>query len=394
MQMNTIASPYKKVLPRTGNTKIITGGRAYFDIIVNHIRSAKRFIHIQYYIIDDDETGRMILDELLVAAQRGVEIYILADGYASQNLAPDFFKKMEEANIRFKYFEPLLRSKYFYFGRRLHHKIFLVDMEVAIVGGINISNKYNDLPGKPAWLDFAVEVTGEITRDLCILCWKSWNRFPKNMTLTPCEKLNIVFDQSQHQSNIKLLRNDWVRRKMQISDSYYTMFAVAQKEVILLSSYFLPGTKLRRQMIKCMQRGVKISVVTTANSDVPISKSAERWLYDWLLRYNINIYEYHKTILHGKLGICDDNWFSLGSYNINDISAYASIELNLEIKDPQKTLELKNKINTIIKEDCTLITQDMHRSKTPLYIQFINFCAYESIRLLYYLFTFYFTQKE
>ena len=77
--MNTIVSPYKKVLPRTGNTKIIIGGRAYFDIIVNHIRSAKRFIHIQYYIIDDDETGRMILDELLVAAQRGVEIYILAD---------------------------------------------------------------------------------------------------------------------------------------------------------------------------------------------------------------------------------------------------------------------------------------------------------------------------
>lgn len=392
--MNKIISHYKTVLPRSGNTQIISGGKEYFDVLIAHIRSARLFIHLQYYIIDDDETGDLILNELIAAAHRGVEIYILADGYASQNLTSLFLKKMDDAHIRFKYFEPLLRSKYFYFGRRLHHKIFLADMQVALIGGINISNKYNDLPGKPAWLDFAVEVTGEITRDLCILCWKSWNRFPKNMTLTPCEKMNIEFDPSQHRSTIKLLRNDWVRRKMQISDSYFTMFSKAQNEVILLSSYFLPGSKLRRQMIKCLQRGVKITVVTTAHSDVPISKSAERWLYDWLLRYKINIYEYQKTILHGKLGICDEEWFSLGSYNINDMSAYASIELNLEIKDPQKTLELKNKINKIIEEDCILITQDAHRSKTPLYIQFINFCAYESIRLVYYLFTFYFTQKE
>lgn len=392
--MNKIAAPYKKVLPRSGNTRIIQGGKEYFEALINHIRSASQFIHMQYYIIDDDETGSSVLNELIAAAQRGVEIFVLVDGYASQSLSKGLIKKMEAVRIRFKYFEPLLRSKYFYFGRRLHHKIFLADMQVGIVGGINISNKYNDLPGKPAWLDFAVEVTGEITRDLCILCWKSWNRFPSQMTLTPCEKINIEFDPGQHQSMIKLLRNDWVRRKMQISDSYSTLFSVAKKEVILLSSYFLPGTKLRRQMIKCLQRGVKITVVTTAHSDVPISKAAERWLYDWLLRYKINIYEYHKTILHGKLGICDEEWFSLGSYNINDISAYASIELNLEIKDSAKTIELKNKINTIISEDCILITPDTHKLKTPLYIQFINFCAYESIRLLYYLFTFYFTQKE
>ena len=113
--MNKIVAPYKKVLPRSGNTRIIQGGKEYFEALINHIRSASQFIHMQYYIIDDDETGSSVLNELIAAAQRGVEIFVLVDGYASQSLSKGLIKKMEAVRIRFKYFEPLLRSKYFYF---------------------------------------------------------------------------------------------------------------------------------------------------------------------------------------------------------------------------------------------------------------------------------------
>jgi cardiolipin synthase len=100
-------------------------------------------------------------------------VYLLADGYASQGLSKKLIHELKDAGVNFRFFEPVYRSKYFYFGRRLHHKILVVDTQYAMIGGINISNRYNDMPGHPAWLDFALFVEGEIAKELCILCWKT-----------------------------------------------------------------------------------------------------------------------------------------------------------------------------------------------------------------------------
>jgi cardiolipin synthase len=94
----------------------------------------------------------------------------MVDGYASQAISKKFIAGIEYAGIQFRFFEPFFKSNQFYFGRRLHYKIFIVDAKIALVGGINISNYYNDLPGQPAWIDFALYAEGAIAKDLCVLC--------------------------------------------------------------------------------------------------------------------------------------------------------------------------------------------------------------------------------
>jgi len=80
--------------------------------------------------------------------------------------------------------------------------------------------------------------------------------------------------------------------------------------------------------------GVIIKVVQAGISDIALSKYAERYMYRWLLRNKVEIYEYQKTVLHGKIAVCDDQWMTVGSYNVNNLSAYASIELNLDVDNP------------------------------------------------------------
>ncbi|MBC7508320.1 MAG: phospholipase [Ferruginibacter sp.] len=392
----------KRVYPKNAGTysiqnkvKVIYGGKEYFDLLLSMINAATESIHLQTYIYDDDATGLLVADALKAAAKREVEVHLLTDGYASQHLSKKFIDGLAEAGVHFRFFEPLLKSHHYYFGRRLHQKVFVADGKYAIVGGRNIADRYNDLPGSTAWLDFALYAAGEVATELCVLCWKTWNGFPVKMDITPCEKKQLVFSFSEHETtSIRVRRNDWVRRKNEISATYIEMLRQSQSHITILCSYFLPGKIIRRLLKHAAKRGVKITVITAGPSDVILAKNAERWLYDWLLRNNIKLYEYQPAILHAKVAVCDGEWLTIGSYNINNISAYASIELNLDVRNATLAGSLDQTMETIIKKDCVAITSEGHIHTKNIFKQFIRWGSYQFIRIAFYVLTFYFKQRR
>ena len=374
--------------------QLIKGGKPYFDTLLQMINNAKESLHLQTYIYDADETGQMVADALVAAVERGVDVYMLVDGYASKSLAKGFIGELRSKGVHVKFFEPLLKSKFFYFGRRMHHKVVVADARFALVGGMNISNRYNDMPGEKAWLDFGVHVEGEIALELCVLCWKAWKGFPKKMKITPCEEKKITFDIPKEEAwPVRMRRQDWVRRKLDISKTYFEMMRTAKTELTIVCSYFLPGKQMRSLISKASRRGVKIRIVAAGRSDVLLSKYAERWLYDWLLRRNVELYEYEKNVLHAKLAICDSGWMTIGSYNLNNISAYATLELNLDIKNENFAKDVETEVEKIIERDCIRITAEHHKKTKNFIIQFARWLSYHFIRVVLYLFTFYFKQR-
>lgn len=393
-----MASIKRKSLPvenSINKVRLIEGGKAYFELLLHLIEQAKESIHLQTYILNDDETGALITDALKAAVKRNVPVHLLADGYASQKLADQFIVSLRDAGINFRFFEPFFKNKNFYFGRRMHHKIFVADSRFALTGGINISDNYNDLPEKMAWLDFALYTEGEIAKDLCVLCWKTWNDFTAEMGITPCEQKKQIFSfADEEKSTVGMRRNDWVRRKNEISGTYINMFRHSKSHITIMCSYFIPGKIIRRLLRDAAKRGVKIKVIVAGISDVAVAKYAERWMYDWLLRNNIELYEYQPTVLHAKIAVCDSEWLTIGSYNLNNISAYASIELNLDVYNAAFALKTENKIEDIIKNDCLAITRERHKKSKNIFVQFIRWTSYQFIRLTFYLFTFYFKHKD
>ncbi len=375
---------------RESSIRLIHSGREYFDLLEELISSAQSRIHLQVYIYDNDQTGKQIADALLAAAQRGVKVFVVADGYASQNLSNGLIIQLQKAGVQFRYFNPLLKSKYFYFGRRMHHKIVVVDGCKAMVGGINISNHYNDTVEHAAWLDWALYVEGEVSERLERVCDDLRKFEILEITKTHLRRGSLPLLDLP----VSIRINDWVRGKKDITASYLKMLRKATSHVTIVSSYLLPGKLLRRNLRVASQRGIKIRLVMAGMSDVITSKYAERYMYRWLLRNNIEIYEYQKNILHGKMAVCDGEWLTLGSYNVNNISAYASIELNLDVHNPAFTKETEQEIETIIQNDCKRITAEEHRSHETLLNQFLERSAYDIFRLMLFLFTFYFKQRE
>ncbi len=375
--------------------RLIRGGKEFFDLLTELIRDARHTVHLQTYIFDDDETGTAVARALKDAVQRGVDVYLLADGYASQVMAQSFIDDLKAAGVHFRFFQPIFKRKSFYVGRRLHHKVLVTDNRYALVGGMNITDRYNDRPGHPAWLDYAVFAEGEIAKELCILCWKTWKNFPPKMEITPCEKNPPVFAFPDGETSlVRMRRNDWVRRKNQISSSYVQMLRHADNHVIILCSYFLPGRVIQKHLFNAAKRGVSIKVILARVSDVPIAKQAERFIYDRLFRNKIEVYEYSGTVLHGKVAVCDTRWVTVGSYNVNNLSAYASIELNLDIYSPVFAKTVEAALEQIILENSVAIKPEEFTKRTNFLKQFIRWVSYQFIKAGIFLFTFYFRHKN
>lgn len=370
--------------------RLIRGGKEYFELIISLIEKATESIHLQTYIYEDDETGRLVADALKAAAKRNIKVYLLVDGYASQALSKNFISDLESAGVHFRFFEPLLKSRHFYFGRRMHHKLLVIDARYAVTGSKNISNRYNDMNGEPAWLDMNLFIEGELVYELCVLCTKTWKGFRVERKLVPCKPYTDLHLAETETTELRMRRNDWLRRKNQISRSYSEMLRRASSHITILCSYFLPGKMMRNLLSSAAQRGVKIKVIVAGKSDVMVSKNAERWLYDWLLRHNIEIYEYEAGVLHAKTAVFDSEWTTIGSYNINVLSAYTSIELNVDVHSTAFAKEVEHTLQDIIENESILITNEKHLKTKNIFKQFVRWLSYQSIRLLFYIVTFYY----
>lgn len=369
--------------------RLVQGGSAYFAELLLLVSRAESSIHLQTYIFEWDNTGRQIARALADASARGVEVFLLVDGYASRQLGEPFLSLIASAGVRFRMFEPIWKSDSFYFGRRLHHKVIVVDARYAMVGGVNISDHYNDLPGDPAWLDWALWVEGEVAADLFRLCVDMWVKFPDEVRKIIQRQRIPEPDRSWH-CPVRVRRNDWVTGKNRISRSYLEMFRDAKQEITMMSSYFLPGRVFKRNMKRASKRGVLIKLILAGTSDVVLAKQAERYMYRWLFRNKIQVYEYPKNVLHGKIAAYDHQWMTVGSYNVNNISAYASIELNLDVKDEVFASSVHEKLEHIIREECVRITEEEYVTHYHYFQRLIQYISYEIVRLIFWMFTFYF----
>lgn len=376
--------------------QLVRSGKDYFDLLKHLLARAEDSVYIQVYIFDDDETGRQVVDELKSAVKRGVRVYLLVDGFGVR-MSHAFIRDICAVGIFFRKFQPLFSGSNIYLGRRLHNKLVVVDGVYSLVGGRNIADYYNDLPGSPAWLDMAVFITGDACAELEKLCVSMWNTvFGKGTKAVPTAQ-EVLESRRQmlelpNDVPVDVRRNDWIRGKTEILNSYYQMFANAQKEVIVMGSYFLPGYKLRKKMQEAARR-CRIVVVVTGVSDIWLAKYAERYLYNWMIRNKIEVYEYTRNVLHAKVALCDESFLTIGSFNVNNISAHVSVELNVDIRAESFVGEVKEILRNIISTDCAKVEKPDFSFSFNLFARLAERVAYETVRLMLYLVTFYYKRS-
>lgn len=366
--------------------RILQSGQPYFARLFQLIEEARYIIHLQFYIFDLDGTGRLVLGALKEASNRGVKIFVVVDAYASEQINKETIAAFTDHGIHIKRFSPINYKGGIKLGRRLHHKIVWVDGKYALIGGINIADKYSGFHGKEPWLDFALEISGPVCINIKKVCdevlHKQWLKQAYRNYRPEAHKDNLPYLS-------RIIQNDFFRRRLQISASYRQAIRHSSESLVIVASYFLPGNGLRRLIKRACDRGVKVTIVLVGMSDVPFIKPAIIWLYDWMFRNKITVYEWQKSVLHGKLAVVDHKWVTLGSFNLNELSDYGSLELNVEVSDEQFAKETENYLEKIIDEGCKLIQPETYKKQKNWIIQFSRWFSYQLVRaVLRFLFLF------
>lgn len=251
--MKNIYKLKKNESAAANHVELMISSKNYFHKLKELIDNAEYYIHLQTYIFKDDATGKYIQRALIHAAHRGVKIYLLIDAYGSSGLSKEFIKEMTEAGIAFRFYGQLFKGLKVHLSRRMHHKIFVADGVFSIVGGINISDNYNDTPGGPAWLDFAIVCKGPVSMELLLVCLRKWKR--KHIKKMPMEFITARNNHEQHSHGcfVYVRENDPLLNKNQVSKTYRKAFRSAEKEIIMVGGYFIPGFAFRQLMKKALK---------------------------------------------------------------------------------------------------------------------------------------------
>jgi len=359
---------------------LLQSGEPFFATVEKIIDEASHFIHFQAFLIDEDETGIRIFNALIRASKRGVRTYLLLDAYGTKYLSKELVDSVENSGILFRFFSPTLVTKGFQLSLRLHSKVVLADGEVAVIGGMNFADRYHGTPSRKEWLDFAVTVRGPECIQILAILKRIWNktfisreeRSRETITMPVLYKENV---------KLRILQNNWYRNKMEILKSYRSAVRHANDHILILASYFLPGRNERKLLKNASLRGVDITIVLAAESDAPMFDRATQFLYDFILRSKIRIYEYLPSNLHAKVATVDGKWSTVGSYNLNHVSDYASIEINVGILDERFAQDFEKTIREIIKNDCREVTFEEYKRRRTWYNRLSDWFSYQMIRL-------------
>jgi len=361
--------------------ELLQSGESFFASVEKIIDEAKHFIHFQTYIIDEDETGVRIIDALIRAAGRGIRTYLLLDSYGTGYLSKSLIDRIEGSGILLRFFSPTFIKKGFQLSLRLHSKVILADGDVAIIGGMNFANRYHGSPAKKAWLDFAVMMRGPECAYILDILKKLWNKAFISRNERSREMISGTISYTDN-VKLKVLQNNWYRNKIEILNSYRNAFKHSHDRMIIFASYFLPGRNERKLLRNASLRGVDITIVLAAESDAPMFERATHFLYDFILRNNIKIFEYLPSNLHAKVATVDGEWSTIGSYNMNHLSDYASVELNVGILDKGFTLQFEEKLKEIIRTDCRQVTFEEYNRHRNLFTRIRGWLSYQMIRLM------------
>jgi cardiolipin synthase len=371
----------------TGNSKhysspnyvrLLRSGRDYFQQLETLLSSAKVEIHLQTYVFEADETGLRIIEALRQAAQRGVLVYVLLDTFGSPGIPPRVAEDLRNNGVQLQFFGRFFSKGKFHLGRRLHRKVTVIDGATALVGGINISNHYNHIGKRLPWLDYALEVQGTTARRLRRICRERWknNKYRKTLKSVRLPALPDSGNESEAIA-VGITQNDFLRRKSDIAIAYRQAIRHSKKEILLVGAYFLPGLRARRLLKKAISRGVEIHCIFAAASDVMLSVYAREFLYQWMLRNGLHIHEYTPSNVHGKLMLCDGHWMSIGSFDLNSLSTYSNIELNLELKNEHFIADVRRELMDVINNECKPVTSENYRLRTSSLRKLKCWCSYQ-----------------
>jgi cardiolipin synthase len=330
--------------------ELYTEGEPKYRAVAEAIAAARHHVHLEYYIWENDHTGRRLRDQLVARAQAGIEIRVIVDGTGSLGVRRSFFDPLRQAGGRVVWFNPLsllhIRRRRADF--RTHRKIVVCDGRVGFTGGMNVADTETaEFTGAAAWRDTHLRIEGSAVRVLQRVFAEDWlyatgDELPTGTAYYPSEP-------GDGGEVVQIVASGPDLDAFAIHKLFFAAINRAETRVWLTTPYFLPDDAILSALMSAAMRGLDVRVIVPERSDSRFVDLAARSYFPELITAGARVYEYRPRFVHAKTFVIDDDVAIVGTANLDNRSFRLDFEVAAVLYGPA----MNGQLDTVFQADLT-----------------------------------------
>ena len=346
---------------------LLLSGQQKFDDMFCAIRQAKSSIHLEYFNFRNDSIAMLLFDLLREKAKEGVEVRAMFDGFGNdsnnQPLKKHHLKPLREDGIDIVEYSPIRFPWLNHIYGRDHRKIVVIDGQIAYTGGMNVADYYikgTEQVGE--WRDMHCRIEGQAVNDLQAIFLRIWNRsthqnvsgmkYYRGGTLTVFNGLKPDTTYTAGHKMVGIINREPGVTPEIMRTFYINAIDHAKDSIHIINPYFTLIPSVTRALTRAARRGVKVEVMLSAKSDIPLTPDVALYQARKLMKRGVHIWLYQPGFHHSKIIMVDGRFCTVGSTNLDARSLKCDFEENAVIVDPATTAELdrmfaRDKLNSI-----------------------------------------------
>lgn len=359
---------------------LLMSGQEKFDDMFKAIRQAKSSVHLEYFNFRNDSIASLLFDILREKRKEGVEIRAMFDGFGNDSnnqplkkyhlkaLRDDSIKIVEYDPIRFPWINKI-------FGRD-HRKIVVIDGQIAYTGGMNVADYYiKGTPQVGEWRDMHCRIEGDAVNELQKIFIRIWNRvtgenihgikYYRGGTMTKFEGLKPDTTSTAGKKMVGIITREPHRTPKIMRQFYISAIDQAKDSIKIINPYFTLIPKLTRALTRAVKRGVKVEIMLSAKSDIPLTPDCAYYQAHKLMKRGAIIWMYKPGFHHSKIMMVDGRYCTVGSTNLDARSLKCDFEQNAVIIDKATTKELDDMFDRDTKKSFLLTEESWDQFRTP-----------------------------
>ena len=339
--------------------EIITSGLRKRELLIQDLRSAQKFIHIEYFKFGADKAGREIRQILMEKAAQGVEVRYIRNNLSNNiSIRDKYFREMEAAGIEVKRYTHIrygLRTFIMRINHQQHRKIVVVDGKVAYTGGMNLNDNYFY-----RWRDTHLRISGPVVARLQASFIYTWCSCKGSLTrpLSWYFPLDLSTSPAPYQDKLMQVITDAAEFPWPATQfSYEWILHNARKYVYLQTPYFMPPDGFLEALKSAALRGVDVRVMLPRKVDTPLIGPTNRAYYEECLAAGVKLYERDGSFIHSKTLVADDYLTIIGASNLDVRSFSLNSEVNSLVYDEETAQACKD---SFLKDNAEATELDLH----------------------------------
>ena len=360
---------------------LLMSGQEKFDDMFQAIRQARSSVHLEYFNFRNDSIASLLFRLLAQKAKEGVEVRALFDGFGNDSnnrpLKRKHLKQMRSVGIEIYEFDPVNFPWVNHVFHRDHRKIVVIDGKIAYTGGMNVADYYiNGTEVVGEWRDMHCRIEGDEVNTLQKIFLRMWNK------VTGQNVYGAKYYRGYHGADyITGLKPDTcctagkkmvgiINREPRVTNKIIRKFYTdaineAKDSIKLVNPYLTLNNTLKRALRNAVKRGVKVEIMVSAHSDIPLTPDCVFYNVHNLMQHGVDVWIYKKGFHHTKIIMVDGRFCTVGSANLNARSLNFDYEENAVIIDPCTTKELKDMFERDKAESFKLTEETWDEWRTP-----------------------------